>query len=57
MALMMAIEARKVKYSGGILDNADEYYDWLQNAPQKDSDHSQWFDGSTITKPLKSKDK
>lgn len=53
VALMMAIEARKTKYQGGILTNADEFYEWLQDAPMKDEDQKFWFDGSTKTTPKK----
>ena len=53
VALMMAIEARKTKYQGSILDNADEFYEWLQDAPMKDEDQKFWFDGSTKTTPKK----
>jgi len=55
VALMMAIEARKTKYQGSILTNADEFYEWLQNAPMKDEDQKYWLDGSTISKPNKNK--
>ena len=50
---MMAIEARKTKYQGSILDNADEFYEWLQDAPMKDADQKFWLDGSTTSKPGK----
>ena len=50
VALMMAIEARKTKYQGSILSNADEFYEWLQNAPMKDEDQRVWLDGWTTTK-------
>lgn len=53
VALMMAIEARKTKYQGSILDNADEFYEWLQDAPMKDADQKFWLDGSTTSKPGK----
>ena len=53
VALMMAVEARKTKYQGSILDNADEFYEWLQDAPMKDEDQKFWFDGSTKTTPKK----
>lgn len=29
-ALLMAIEARKIKFQGGIYDNADDFYNWLE---------------------------
>jgi hypothetical protein len=53
VALQMAIEARKIKYQGGLLEVADEFYEWLQNAPMKDEDKDDrfWLDGSTKTKP------
>jgi hypothetical protein len=47
----MAIEARKTKYPGSILSTADEFYEWLQDAPMKDEDQKFWLDGSTISKP------
>jgi hypothetical protein len=47
----MAIEARKAKYPGALLEVADEFYDWLQDAPMKDEDNKFWLDGSTKTKP------
>lgn len=53
VALMMAVEARKTKYQGSILDNADEFYEWLQDAPMKDEDQKFWLDGSTKTTPKK----
>ena len=51
VALQMAIEARKTKYPGSILSTADEFYEWLQDAPMKDEDQKFWLDGSTISKP------
>lgn len=51
VALQMAIEARKTKYPGSILSIADEFYEWLQDAPMKDEDQKFWLDGSTISKP------
>lgn len=51
VALQMAIEARKVKYPGALLEVADEFYEWLQDAPMKDEDNKFWLDGSTKTKP------
>lgn len=53
IALQMAIEARKVKYNGSILEIADEFYEWLQDAPMKDEDQKFWLDGSTTSKPGK----
>jgi len=55
VALQMAIEARKVKYNGSILEIADEFYEWLQDAPMKDEDQKFWFDGSTKTTPKNGK--
>jgi len=52
---MMAIEARKTKYQGSILTNADEFYEWLQDAPMKDEDQKYWLDGSTKTTPKNGK--
>jgi len=34
-----------------IILQADEFYEWLQNAPMKDADQKYWLDGSTISKP------
>ena len=51
VALQMAIEARKVKYNGSILEIADEFYEWLQDAPMKDEDQKFWFDAGTKTTP------
>ena len=51
VALMMAIEARKTKYQGSILNSADEFYEWLQDAPMKDEDQKFWFDAGTKTTP------
>jgi hypothetical protein len=51
VALMMAIEARKTKYQGSILNSADEFYEWLQDASMKDEDQKFWLDGSTKTTP------
>ena len=53
VALQMAIEARNAKYQGSILEVADEFYEWLQNAPMKDEDKDDryWLDGSTKTTP------
>jgi dsDNA-binding SOS-regulon protein len=55
VALQMAIEARKVKYSGSILEIADEFYEWLQAAPMKDEDQRYWLDGSTKSTPKNGK--
>ena len=56
VALMMAIEARKTDYQGSILSNADEFYEWLQNAPMKDEDQRVWLDGwTTKTTPKNGK--
>ena len=51
VALQMAIEARKNKYPGSILSIADEFYEWLQDAPMKDEDQKFWFDAGTKTTP------
>ncbi len=53
VALQMAIEARKAKYKGALLEVADEFYEWLQDAPMKDEDKDDryWLDGSTKTTP------
>ena len=51
VALQMAIEARKVKYNGSILEIADEFYEWLQAAPMKDEDQRYWLDAGTKTTP------
>ena len=53
IALQLALEARKLKYQGSILDVADEFYEWLQDAPMKDQDKDDrfWFDGTTKTTP------
>jgi len=55
IALQMAIEARKVKYNGSILEIADEFYEWLQDAPMKDEDQRVWLDGWTKTTPKNGK--
>ena len=34
-ALMMAIEARKIKFQGGIYENAEDFYNWLEE-PKKE---------------------
>lgn len=51
VALQMAIEARNAKYQGSILEVADEFYAWLQDAPMKDEDTKYWLDGTTKTTP------
>lgn len=51
VALQMAIEARKVNMAGSIIEIADDFYEWLQDAPMKDEDQKFWLDGSTISKP------
>ena len=51
VALQMAIEARKVNKPGSIIEIADDFYEWLQDAPMKDEDQKFWLDGSTISKP------
>ena len=51
VALQMAIEARKVNMAGSIIEMADDFYEWLQDAPMKDEDQKFWLDGSTISKP------
>jgi hypothetical protein len=28
---MMAIEARKIKFQGGVYDNAEDFYNWLED--------------------------
>ena len=58
VALQMAIEYRKSKVDNTpetVLLQADEFYEWLQNAPMKDEDQKYWLDGSTISKPNKNK--
>ncbi len=58
VALQMAIEARKAKYPGALLEVADEFYEWLQDAPMKDQDKDDrfWYDGPIKTK-INGKDK
>ena len=51
VALQMAIEARNTKYPGSILSIADEFYEWLQDAPMKDEDQRYWLDAGTKTTP------
>jgi len=58
VALQMAIEYRKSQVNNTpemIILQADEFYEWLQNAPMKDEDQRYWLDGSTISKPNKNK--
>ena len=58
VALQMAIEYRKSQVNNTpemIILQADEFYEWLQNAPMKDEDQKFWLDGSTISKPNKNK--
>ena len=58
VALQMAIEYRKGKVDNSpemIILQADEFYEWLQNAPMKDADQKYWLDGSTTSKPNKNK--
>ncbi len=58
VALQMAIEYRKSKVDNTpemIILQADEFYEWLQNAPMKDADQKYGLDGSTISKPNKNK--
>jgi len=58
VALQMAIEYRKGQVDNTpetIILQADEFYEWLQNAPMKDEDQKYWLDGSTISKPNKNK--
>jgi len=53
----MAIEYRKGKVDNTpetIILQADEFYEWLQNAPMKDADQKYWLDGSTTSQPNKS---
>jgi hypothetical protein len=57
VALQMAIEYRKGKVDNTpetVILQADEFYEWLQNAPMKDADQKYWLDGSTTSKPNKS---
>ena len=37
-ALLMAIEARKIKFQGGIYDNAEDFYNWLEEKKTKNND-------------------
>jgi hypothetical protein len=46
VALQMAIEYRKGKVDNSpntVMLQADEFYEWLQNAPMKDEDQKQWL--------------
>ena len=56
VALQMAMEHSKRTMGsygniGGMLEYADKFYEWLQDAPMKDEDNKFWLDGSTKTKP------
>jgi hypothetical protein len=58
VALQMALEeAKRTIGSTGstrfVLETADAFYQWLQDAPMKDQDidNKFWLDGSTKTKP------
>ena len=58
VALQMALEeAKRTIGSTGstrfVLETADVFYQWLQDAPMKDQDidNKYWLDGSTKTKP------
>ena len=58
VALQMALEeAKRTIGSTGstrfVLETADMFYQWLQDAPMKDQDidNKYWLDGSTKTKP------
>jgi len=58
VALQMAMEHSKRTMGsygniGGMLEYADKFYEWLQDAPMKDEDKDDryWLDGSTKTKP------
>jgi hypothetical protein len=54
VALQMAIEYRKGKVDNTpetIILQADEFYEWLQNAPMKDEDQRYWLDAGTKTTP------
>ncbi len=58
VALQIAMEDAKRtsgSYGGSkfILELADKYYTWLQDAPMKDEDKDDryWLDGSTKTTP------
>ena len=54
VALQMAIEYRKSKAdntSDTVIRQANQFYEWLQDAPMKDEDQRVWLDGWTTTKP------
>ena len=58
VALQMAMKEAKGRsgnqpFQKFILELADTYYAWLQDAPMKDQDidNKFWLDGSTKTKP------
>jgi hypothetical protein len=58
VALQIAMEHSKRAMGtygniGGVLEYADKFYEWLQDAPMKDQDvdNKFWLDGSTKTKP------
>jgi hypothetical protein len=56
VALQMAMKEAKGRsgtqpFQKFILELADTYYAWLQDAPMKDEDNKFWLDGSTKTKP------
>jgi len=54
VALQMAVEYRKSKVDntpGSIIQQADQFYEWLQDAPMKDADQKYWLDDWTTTKP------
>jgi len=58
IALQMAMEHVKqegtLRYSqgtGSVCKIADEYYKWLQDAPQSDKDGDKWYYDVTTTKP------
>ena len=56
VALQMAIEYRKGKVDNTpetVLLQANEFYEWLQDAPMKDEDQRVWLDGWTKTTPKK----
>jgi len=58
IALQMAMEHAKqegtLRYSqgtGSVCKIADDYYKWLQDAPQSDKDENKWYYDVTTTKP------
>ena len=58
VALQMAMEHSKRTMGtygniGGVLEYADKFYEWLQDAPMKDQDKDDrfWYDGPIKTKP------